>query len=527
MAETAGSCRTPNEPGAEMVVSRPHRERNDTEPARPGSARGSDASRDSAEVSRSRSRAHGVVRPKGRTTNHEEQTHAELDRIAEPARGRCGGARRAPSLEPDETMSDTATLLDAVLDSDNLRRAWRRVKANKGAPGIDGVSIEAWPEHARTHWPSIREQIFQGRYRPQPVRRVEIPKPGGGKRALGIPTVTDRVIQQATAQVLTPIFDPSMSDSSFGFRPGRNAHQAIRQVQSLVKSGRRIAVDLDLAKFFDNVDHDVLMNLLSRRVDDKRLLALIGGCLRAGVLVGEHYEPSELGTPQGGPLSPLLANIVLHELDQELERRGHRFARYADDLVILVRSQRAGERVMRSITHYLRVRLKLEVNPTKSRVAPMSCCGYLGFTIATGAKIRWTEKALADFTHRVRELTGRSWGVSMQYRLHQLGQYLRGWFGYFGISQYWRPIPELDEWIRRRIRMCYWKQWRWPRTKIRNLLNLGVSLESAIKHGTSSKSYWHMARTPALQQALSNAWLKANGLLSVRDLWCKAQGYAR
>ena len=418
----------------------------------------------------------------------------------------------------------TEYLLEAVLAGDNLARAWKRVKANKGAPGIDGVTIEDWPAHARAHWTALREQIKGGRYWPQAVRRVEIPKPDGGKRMLGIPTVTDRVVQQAIAQVLTPIFDPTFSDSSFGFRPGRNAHQAIRQVQAHVKDGWRIAVDIDLAKFFDTVNHDVLMNLLRQVIADKRLLALIGRYLRAGVLVGEHIEPSDIGTPQGGPLSPLLANILLHQLDRELQRRGHRFARYADDLVILVRSQRGGERVMRSITRYLHTTLKLTVNPAKSKVASMSECSFLGFTIK-GKKIRWTDKALANFKHRVTGLTGRSWGVSMDNRLHKLGQYLRGWFGYFGISQYYRPIPELDDWIRRRMRMCYWKQWRWVRTKIKHLLELGVSLKTAIQHGVSSKSYWHMARTPAVQQALSNAWLKAQGLLSVKDLWCKAQGY--
>jgi len=432
----------------------------------------------------------------------------------------AAGTQRA-SKQDEVTTED---LLDAVLASDNLARAWKRVKSNKGAPGVDGVTVEDWPAHARAHWPAVREQIEQGRYRPQPVRRVEIPKPDGGKRLLGIPTVTDRLVQQAIAQVLTPIFDPTFSDWSFGFRPGRNAHQAIKQVQAYVKDGYRIAVDLDLAKFFDTVNHDVLMGLLRRTIADKRLLALIGRYLRAGVLVGEHIEPSDVGTPQGGPLSPLLANILLHQLDQELERRGHRFARYADDLVILVKSQRAGERVMRSITRILHTTLRLTVNPAKSKVAPMSECSFLGFTIK-GKKLRWTDKALANFKHRVKELTGRSWGVSMDWRLYKLGQYLRGWTAYFGISQYYQPVPGLDDWIRRRIRMCYWKQWRWARTKIKHLLNLGVSLKTAIQHGVSSKSYWHMARTPAVQQALSNARLKAQGLLSVKDLWCKAQGY--
>jgi RNA-directed DNA polymerase len=434
----------------------------------------------------------------------------------------AAGTQRA--LMQDEATT-TQDLLEAVLAGDNLARAWKRVKSNKGAPGIDGVTVQDWPSHARAHWPALRGQIEGGRYKPQAVRRVEIPKPDGGKRMLGIPTVTDRVVQQAIAQVLTPIFDPSFSDSSFGFRPGRNAHQAIRQVQAHVKAGWRIAVDIDLAKFFDTVDHDVLMSLLGRTIRDERLLALIGRYLRAGVLVGEHIEPSEVGTPQGGPLSPLLANILLHQLDRELERRGHRFARYADDMIILVKSQRAGERVMRSITRYLETALKLTVNLAKSKVATMSECSFLGFTIR-GTKIRWTDKALANFTHRVKELTGRSWGVSMDYRLHKLGQYVRGWTAYFGISQYYRPVPELDDWIRRRIRMCYWKQWRWVRTKIKHLLALGVSLKTAIQHGVSGKSYWHMARTPALQQALSNAWLKAQGLVSVKDLWCKAQGYA-
>ncbi|MEO7108329.1 MAG: group II intron reverse transcriptase/maturase [Rhodoferax sp.] len=441
-----------------------------------------------------------------------------------PTGGDASARATHRALKQDEVKAINHDLLQAVLNSDNLRNAWKRVKANKGAPGIDGVTIEDFPAELREHWPELRAQIKDGRYQPQAVRRVEIPKADGGKRLLGIPTVMDRVIQQAIAQVLTPIFDPTFSESSFGFRPGRNAHQAIRQVQRHVKGGTSIAVDIDLAKFFDTVNHDVLMGLLSRTIADKRLLRLIGRYLRAGVLVGERVQPSEVGTPQGGPLSPLLANILLHQLDLELERRGHRFARYADDMVILVKSQRAAQRVMGFITRYLETTLKLKVNLAKSKVAPMSECAFLGFTIK-GKKIRWTDKALANFQHRIKELTGRSWGVSMEYRLRKLGQYLRGWTAYFGISQYYRPVPELDEWIRRRMRMCYWKQWRWPRTKIKNLLALGVSLKSAIQHGCSSNSYWQMSRTPVINQAVSNAWLKEQGLLSVKDLWCKAQGY--
>ena len=421
--------------------------------------------------------------------------------------GAAANTHRA--LQQDE-VRETTQLLEDVLTSDNLRRAWKRVKANKGAPGIDGVTIEEFPGHARLHWRHIKEQITVGHYQPQAVRRVEIPKPDGGKRMLGIPTVMDRVIQQAVAQVLTPIFDPSFSESSFGFRPGRNAHQAIRQVQTTVQAGRSIAVDIDLAKFFDTVNHDLLMRLLAKTIEDKALLTLIGRYLRAGVLVGEHVEPSEVGTPQGGPLSPLLANILLDQLDRELQRRGHRFARYADDMIILVKSERAAQRVMNSITRYLQETLKLKVNLAKSRVAPMRECAFLGFTVLT-KKISWTYKALANFKRRIKELTGRSWGVSMGYRLHKLGQYLRGWVAYYGISQYYRPVPVLDNWIRRRIRMCYWKQWRWVRTKIRHLLALGVNLKSAILHGMSSKSYWHMSRTPVVHQALSNAWLREHG----------------
>jgi len=277
-------------------------------------------------------------------------------------------------------------------------------------------------------------------------------------------------------------------------------------------------------KFFDNVPHDVLMARVARKVRDKRLLALIARYLRAGVLVGERIEPTAIGTPQGGPLSPLLANILLDDLDKELERRGHRFVRYADDLLILVKSHRAGERVMASVTRFLTGRLRLVVNEHKSRVAKTHDCVFLGFTFR-GTKLRWSERAYQDFRHQVRTLTGRSWGVSMAYRLARLAQYVRGWMGYFGISDYYRPIPELDHWLRRRVRMCYWKQWRKVRTKVRNLLALGTSKRHAILTGLSSKGYWHPSRTLATQTGMTNDWLKRQGLISVRDLWMRAHGY--
>jgi len=415
-------------------------------------------------------------------------------------------------------------LMQAVLAPENMRQAWKRVKSNKGAPGIDRVSLQDFPAHARVHWPSIRQALIDGSYRPEPVRRVMIPKPGGGERMLGIPTLMDRMIQQAIAQVLTPIFDPDFSASSFGFRPRRSAHMAVRQVQAHIEAGFRIAVDLYLAKFFDNVQHDILMACIAKRIRDKRLLALIGSYLRAGIMVGEYYQSSDIGTPQGGPLSPLLANILLDELDRQLEGRGHRFVRYADDLLVLVKSERAGQRVKASLTAYLDRKLRLPVNEAKSQVATIGACTFLGFTFRRN-KLRWSERAFDDFKHRVRKLTGRSWGVSMEFRLSKLAQYVRGWMGYFGIAQYYRPIPELDEWLRRRVRMCYWKQWRLCRTKIGNLLKLGVALRAAIITGVSSKSYWHLARTPATQQGMSNAWLKAQGLISIRECWMKAQGY--
>ena len=416
-------------------------------------------------------------------------------------------------------------LMVRVVDRANLKRAWKRVKANQGAPGVDGMRLEGFPAFARLHWSAIRQALLDGTYQPQPVRRVSIPKPNGGERLLGIPTVLDRVIQQAIGQVLTPLFDPDFSASSFGFRPGRCAHGALRQVQRYIGEGYRFAVDLDLEKFFDQVNHDVLMARVARKVKDTCLLALIGRYLRSGVLVGECIQATELGTPQGGPLSPLLANILLDDLDKELERRGHRFARYADDLLILVRSERAGERVKASITRFLTTRLKLVVNESKSRVVKTDAVEFLGFTFR-GSKLRWSDQAFEDFRHRVRKLTGRSWGVSMDYRLDRLTRYVRGWMNYFGISDYYRPIPEIDPWLRRRIRMCYWKQWRRVRTKVRNLLALGTGKRHAILTALSSKSYWHLSKTLATQTGMTNDWLERQGLISVRALWLRAHGYA-
>ncbi len=417
-----------------------------------------------------------------------------------------------------EGQSPNVNLLERILEPENMRQVWKRVRANKGAPGVDGMTISDFPGFARDHWEGVRTAILEGTYCPKPVRRVEIPKGDGTFRHLGIPTVLDRVIQQAIAQVLTPIFDPTFSESSFGFRKGRSAHDAVYHLRDTIKQGYRIAVDMDLSKFFDTVNFDFLMHRVSRKVKDKRVLRLIGKYLRAGVMVDDRLQTTSKGVPQGGPLSPLLANIMLDDLDKELEKRGHKFARYADDFMILVKSQRAGERVMASIRHFLEQKLKLAVNESKSRVDRVERCSFLGFTFIRG-RIRWTTKAFLEFKRRVRLLTGRSWFVSMAYRMKKLAEYVRGWINYFGISEYYRPIPVLDEWLRRRMRMCYWKQWRFCRTKVRKLVRLGTSLKAAISVGLSRKGYWRLSRTLATQTGMTNKWLAEQGLVSIKQLW--------
>ena len=407
-----------------------------------------------------------------------------------------------------------------MLEPANLASAWKQVKSNKGAPGIDGVTIEAYPDFAKQHWPSVRQALLDGTYQPSPVRRHVIEKPDGGERLLGIPTVMDRVIQQAIVQVLTPVFDPGFSPNSFGYRPGRSAHDGVRQVKQLINRGLHYAVDVDLSKFFDTVNHDVLMSRVSRKIHDKRLLKLIGRYLRSGVMIEGNVYPTRVGMPQGGPLSPLLSNVVLDELDKELEYRGHCFARYCDDFVILVKSQRAGDRVMHSITQFIERKLKLKINSRKSKVVKATESEFLSFTF-TGKKIRWTQKCLDRFKYKILKLTSRRWGVSMQHRLRKLAQYIRGWMGYFRLSEYYRPIPLLDQWIRRRIRCCSLKQWHKPKTRFKNLVRLGVDKVNAAKIAASSKGYYRLSKTYAVQQALSNSYLTKIGLVSLKDLWIR------
>lgn len=460
------------------------------------------------------SRGHSSSPPVNEGPNPEQGKGPACSTIVMNPPGGANGRRVADKPDPDQH------LLEQILARPNMIKAWERVKANKGAPGVDNMPIADFLAFARDHWETIRSSLFAGTYQPLPVKRVEIPKATGGTRPLGIPSVLDRLIQQAISQVLLPLFDPHFSDASFGFRPGRSAHGAVYKVREYIRKGFRMAVDADLSKFFDTVNHDVLMKRVSEKVADKRVLRLIGKYLRAGVVINDRREETRKGVPQGGPLSPLLSNILLDDLDKELEGRKHRFARYADDFIILVKSRRAGERVLASVTRFLERKLKLTVNQSKSKVALTDKCTFLGITFK-GTSIRWSDKAFAEFKRRVKELTGRSWGVSMSYRLTKLAEYLRGWMGYFGIADYYRPLPEIDHWLRRRVRMCYWKQWRYCRTKVRELTRLGTFLRTAISAGLSRKGPWRLSRTLATQTGMTNRWLKEQGVLSVKELWVK------
>jgi RNA-directed DNA polymerase len=411
-------------------------------------------------------------------------------------------------------------MMEQVLAAENLQAAWRRVKANAGAPGIDGMTVEAFPAFCREHWPRIRSALMTGTYRPAPVRRVFIPKPDGRQRPLGVPTVLDRVIQQALAQVLTPLFEGGFSPYSYGFREGRNAHQAVRQVEACWKEGRRYAVDCDLKSFFDTVNHDRLMGQLREKVRDRKVLGLIRRYLEAGVVLPDGIrEATPQGVPQGGPLSPLLANITLDPLDKELERRGHHFARYADDFLIMVKSAKAAERVMASLTRYVEGRLKLVVNRAKSQAAPLKQCAFLGFQIGAVGKVVWTAKVQARFKQRVREITRRNRGHRVQDVIDELRRYVTGWLNYFGISHTYTGLLELEEWVRRRVRLYYWKQWKRPRTRRRHLIALGIKPEEVHMATRSRKGYWRMSGNSIVQRALTNRWLHEQGVPDMRTSW--------
>ena len=409
--------------------------------------------------------------------------------------------------------------MEAVVERENLKKALAQVKRNKGAAGVDGMTAGELPAYLKEHWPTIRGQLLDGTYKPQPVRRVEIPKASGGMRPLGIPTVLDRFIQQAAMQVLQANWDGTFSETSFGFRPGRSAHQAVERAQAYNASGHAVVVDIDLEKFFDRVNHDILMGLIAKRVTDKRILKLIRGYLTAGVLEGGLVSPTEEGTPQGGPLSPLLSNLMLDVLDKELEKRGHRFVRYADDCNIYVRSQKAGERVMAGVERFLAKRLKLKVNKAKSAIAKPSVRKFLGFSFTSGKepRRRIAPAALARFKARIRELTRRTRGRSLGQIAKELSGYLIGWRSYFGFCQTPSVLRALDEWIRRRLRAIAWKQWKYGRARFAELRHRGVGRDLAAQTAGSPHGPWRLANSPALTIALPTISLRSLGLASIAE----------
>jgi RNA-directed DNA polymerase len=405
-------------------------------------------------------------------------------------------------------------LMEEVCERENCKQALARVKANKGSAGVDRMTVQQLPEFLKEHWPTIREQLLSGTYVPQPVKRVEIPKADGGMRKLGIPTVLDRFIQQAVMQVLQRRWDRTFSEHSYGFRPGRSAHQAVAKAQEYIAEGYRWVVDLDLEKFFDRVNHDKLMAKIAERVSDKRLLKLMRAFLTAGVLENGLVGPVDEGTPQGGPLSPLLSNIMLDDFDRELERRGLRFARYADDSNIYVRSRRAGERVMESITRFLTVKLKLKVNAQKSAVARPWERKFLGFSFTNGRvpKRRIAPKAVDRFQERVRELTRRTRGVSIDRMAKELARYLRGWIGYFGKCETPSVLAGLEQWFRRRLRSAIWKQWKRGSVRFAELRKRGVGKDLAAQTAGSAHGPWRLSNSPALALALPNAYFDSLGI---------------
>jgi RNA-directed DNA polymerase len=437
--------------------------------------------------------------------------------------GEAGEARpglsegREPRPASARTGALAQGLMEAVVAAGNLRRALKRVQRNKGGPGIDGMTVEALPDYLRQEWPGIKQDLLEGRYQPQPVKRVMIPKPGGGTRQLGVPTVVDRFIQQAILQVLTPVYDPSFSPSSYGFRPGKSAHQAVEQARQHVARGKAWVVDIDLAAFFDRVNHDVLMGRLAKRLGDRSLLRLIRRYLEAGMLCEGVVIDRHEGTPQGGPLSPLLANILLDDLDRELERRGHAFCRYADDCNIYVGSRRSGERAMASVTRFLEQKLRLRVNRAKSAVARARDRTFLGFRIhqLKQARISIAPESLRAAKRTIRQITKRNRGVSMTQMLSELGRFTDGWVGYFALARSRSVLAKLDQWIRRRVRCYQWKQWKTPRTRARELLRVGVGPWLAYGTAYDGPGLWRAAGSPALTRALPNTRLMTLGYHSL------------
>jgi RNA-directed DNA polymerase len=448
-----------------------------------------------------------------RQKNQLELAFMEEDR-GEAPKDLPEGTESSAGKRGTESPAIAEQWMEEVCGRENCKQALKRVKANKGSPGVDGMRVHELAGYLKQHWPAIREQLLSGTYKPQPVKRVELAKPEGGVRKLGIPTVLDRFVQQAVMQVLQGKWDQTFSNHSYGFRPGRSAHQAVEQAQQYIVEGYRWVVDLDLEKFFDRVNHDKLIAKIAERVSDQRMLKLIRAILRAGVMEHGLVSPVDEGTPQGGPLSPLLSNIVLDEFDRELERRGLRFARYADDSNIYVRSRRAGERVMESITRFIATKLKLKVNEQKSAVARPWERKFLGFSFTKNRepKRRIAPKAVVRFKERVRELTSRTGGVSIERMAEELAQYLRGWIGYFRKCQTPSVLQSLEEWTRRRLRSVIWKQWKRGTARFAELRKRGVGKDLAAKTAGSARGPWRLANSPALAIALPNAYFDSLGI---------------
>ena len=422
----------------------------------------------------------------------------------------------------NDELFDTSRLLEDVLERNNMLEAMYRVIRNKGSYGIDGMKTDELREHVKKTWATVKTKLLEGKYNPSPVRRVEIPKPDGGVRSLGIPTVQDRMIQQAIAQVLSKLYEPTFSESSFGFRPNRGAKNAIKQSETYINQGYKWVIDMDLEKFFDKVNHNILMGKLEKKIKDKRLLKLIRKYLESGVLINGIKVSSEEGTPQGGPLSPLLANIMLDDVDKELENRGHKFCRYADDCNIYVKSKRAGLRVMDSITRIIENELKLKVNKDKSAVDIVSKRKFLGFSfyfVKGVAKIRIHEKSIKRFKEKVKSITNRNRGISMDLRLLKLNDSIKGWINYFGIANAKRKLLELDKWIRRRLRACIWKQWKKIRTRYRNLVKLGIDNWKAWEYANTRKGHWKISGSPILSKSLHNKYLESIGFVSLTQTY--------
>ena len=425
-----------------------------------------------------------------------------------------------------ENVRDGQGLWEEIFSRQNLMIALKRVERNRGAAGVDGLGAEDLRAWCLEHWTQTREALDAGTYAPLPVRQVMIPKPDGGQRMLGVPSVLDRLVQQAVVQVLSPVFDPGFVPVSYGFRPGKSAHDAVKVARTVISQGHRWVVEVDLDAFFDRVNHDVLMARVARKVKDKRVLKLIRRYLEAGIMANGVRRDTVEGTPQGSPLSPLLSNIMLDDFDQEFWGRGHRFVRYADDIRVFVKSKRAAERVLDQATKVLETDLRLRVNREKSVINPATVATLLGFGFyftKAGVKIRIAPKAFKRMKDRIRELTSRKWSVSMEYRIQQLNRYVRGWMGYFRLSQTPRKFSDLDEWFRRRMRQIRWKQWKRIRTRIAKLQRLGIRPDLAYQWGQSSRAYWRIAGSPVLQRAMPNQYWVDEGLILFRDAWDRFQ----